>query len=196
MLTCEHNQRNNPYLSVVMIILNYEETPAASDIMYSPLDLYDMGIMINCLISPLLESEWFCQVKAKYAKKAENYVIRALMSWVTWKHKTLSPTFMLAHSVLSKGTERSLTERFISTHSSSSGPNPTNLTRTSFNKGQNRIKGKTFTPFSRDCQNNKTRHQSWQYYARKHKMVRTYSFTCAKKSVVKKLLNIIPAEYQ
>lgn len=53
---------------------------------------------------------------------------------ITWKQSTWPPTFNLWQSECSKGTERSRTACFTLTHSSSSDPNPTNLTRTSFNK--------------------------------------------------------------
>lgn len=42
-------------LSAIMIITNQEKTPAAPNIMHSPLDFYNMSIVVDCLISPLLQ---------------------------------------------------------------------------------------------------------------------------------------------
>ena len=116
-----------------MIISDQKETPATSYVMRFPFNLYDVSIIVDWLVSSLLKSSQ----KGKLSnKELEDYWrnFRTSASIVTCKHNTRSPTITLWHSECSNGMDRSRTAFFTLTHSSSSAPNPINLTRTSFNK--------------------------------------------------------------
>lgn len=121
-----------------MVIPNHEKTPAASYIMEPPLDFWNTSIIVDCLISSLLKDQTRCQIKWDN-KNGVHFWERKINNafWITWKHRTTSPTFTVWHSECSRGTDRCRTAFFTLSHSSSSAPNPTNLTRTSFNKWQN-----------------------------------------------------------
>lgn len=65
------------------------------------------------------------------ARKQWEFLSEPFKKVVTWKHSTRSPTLTFSHSKCSRARERTRTDFLIFTHSSSSAPNPTNLTRTS-----------------------------------------------------------------
>lgn len=105
--------------------------------MHSPLNFNNMCIIIDCLISPLLHTQnenkrCHAGINELWRKENnENFFWNPSRKVVTWKHSTRSPTLTFSHSKCSRGRERTRTDFLIFIHSSSSAPNPTNLTRTS-----------------------------------------------------------------
>ena len=51
----ERARESDTYLGAIVFVTNQEKTPAAPNVMHSPLDFHNMCIIVDCLISPLLK---------------------------------------------------------------------------------------------------------------------------------------------
>jgi hypothetical protein len=133
-----------------MKILDVEDTSASPYIMLLPLDIHNMCIKMQCIIIALLtyrlqqEISWegrVCLISKKlqqdrtkpYGIVSCEKLLKVNHYPLTLKQRTRSPLTMVRHSEDSSGIDCWRIAFLTFIHSSSSAPNPLNLTRTSYN---------------------------------------------------------------